>query len=194
MDPKKLWQDQPTEPTIVTLKYLRRRARDLHEKTRSELFGSAAVHVVCVVLSVIGLARGHNVTQRAAFAIALAWALAGAYVTNRGMWSAPLPGDAALATGIEFCRREIQRRRSLFGRAWLWLIGPLLFSGLAFASLFPGKAGQTVVGAKLLLNALPFITLMIIWFVALGFLRRRQRSGLQREIDELDEIEKESRS
>lgn len=179
----------------MTLLLIRKMARDAQAKTRNDLIGSAAVHLVSVLVSVIGLTQAHNATQRTAFVIALAWGLAGAYVTNRGMWSAGLPGDAALATGIEFYRREIQRRRSLSRKTWLWLVGPLIFAVLAFTSLFPGKAGSNWEGhPERLLNALPFVTLMIIWFVAMSFLRRRQKSELQREIDELDEIERESKS
>ena len=60
--------------------------------------------------------------------MALAWSLAGLYFLNRGMWAVAMPGDAALTTGLEFCRREIERQRDLLRRVLLWSFGPIMLA------------------------------------------------------------------
>jgi hypothetical protein len=44
----------------------------------------------------------------------------------------------------------------------------------------------------LLPNMLPFLGLLVLWIAGIFVLRARARHQLQREIDELDEIEKEN--
>jgi hypothetical protein len=39
------------------------------------------------------------------------WSLIGQYFLNRGTWPATLPGDAALGSGLESYRWEVERRR-----------------------------------------------------------------------------------
>lgn len=57
----------------------------------------------------------------------------GPYFLNRGMWSTTvMPGDAELSTGLEFCRREIERRHCLLRRVLLWSFGPVLLATGAF--------------------------------------------------------------
>src|SRR5260221_8008706 len=104
-DPKPIWQNKRVEPSAMTLETIRRKARQLHAKTRRELLGSIAMPLAVVVFAGLGAAIFDDPLQRAVFALALAWALVGQFFLHRGMWSAMLPGDAALTTGIEFYRR-----------------------------------------------------------------------------------------
>ena len=112
-DPKKIWQNQPIEGSTMTLEKIRQKARELHLKTRRELYGSIATPVIVIGMSGWGVGLTHDLALRLVFAFAIAWALAGQYFLHRGMWPATLPGDAALSTGLEFYRREIKRQRYL---------------------------------------------------------------------------------
>ena len=47
-----------------------------------------------------------------------------------------------------------------------------------------------VAGRKIFPNALPFMTLVVAWIAAYFVIRMRQQRELQREIDELKEIER----
>src|SRR5438309_307802 len=127
-DPKTIWQNQTVEPSAMTLETIRRKASALHAKTSRELLGSIAAPLGVAVFSGLGAAIFHDPLQRAVFALALAWALAGQFFLHRGMWSATLPGDAALTTGLEFYRREIERRRYLFRRVLQWSFGPMVLA------------------------------------------------------------------
>ena len=111
------------------------------------------------------------------------------------MWSATLPGDAALSTGLESYRREVERRRFLFSRIMLWQFGPVVFA-IAILIVLTARLGTANRGMLLkeaLLKMSPFLTLIIIWIAAVFVIRMRQQRELQREIDELKEIERVNR-
>jgi len=190
-DPRTIWQNQPTEPSAMTLEKIRQKTQELHATTRRELIKSVAGPLI--VVAICGFAiRFPDPLLRAILAFAIAWSLAGQYFLNRGMWSATLPGDAALSTGIESYRREVERRRFLFSRIMLWQFGPVVFAiailTVLIASLGTGNRGMPLKDA--LLKMIPFLTLIVIWIGAVFVIRMRQQRELQREIDELNEIER----
>ena len=122
------------------------------------------------------------------FAFALAWSLVGLYFLNRGMWSTVMPGDAGLSTGLEFCREEIERRRYLLRRVLLWSLGPVL---LAIGTFVLALA---MIGTKdrgLFPNGLPFLALVVAWIFGYFVMRAREQRELKREIDELNDLERD---
>jgi hypothetical protein len=186
-DPKRIWQNQPIEGSTMTLEKIRQKARELHLKTRRELYGSIATPVIVIGISGWGVVLTHDLALRLVFAFAIAWALAGQYFLHRGMWPATLPGDAGLSTGLEFYGREIKRQRYLFGRALQWSFGPAVLSIGAWivAIVMIGNRKNLNPSVKMI----PFFTLLVIWLAAVFVLRMRQQRELQREIDELNAIE-----
>jgi hypothetical protein len=199
-DPRTIWQNQPTEPSIMTLEKIRQKTQELHAKTRRQMIGNLILPLAVFVFYGYAITKFSNPALRTVFACAIAWSLAGQYFLNRGMWSAMLPGDAALSTGIESYRREVERQRSLFGRFMLWQFGPLMFAIatliLLILTLGIGNRGMPLDGAILkeaLLKMTPFLTLMVIWIVSFFVIRMRAQRQLQREIDELNEIERANR-
>ena len=124
------------------------------------------------------------------FALALAWSLAGLYFLNRGMWSAVMPGDAGISTGLEFCRREIERQRDLVRRVLLWTFGPIM---LAIGTFILALAMVSTKDKGLFPNGLPFLIAIVVWIFAYFTIRVREQRELQREFDELNDIETENR-
>ena len=187
-DPKTIWQNQPREISTMTLeRMIRRRAQELHGKTLRERLGSLAGPVCTIAFSGWGIALGYNPVQLVAFAIAITWSLAGVYGLNRGGWQGTLPGDAALATGLEFCRREIEWRIYIHRRILQWCLAPIMLAiGAFFVPVMQSAAKENV-------KAIPFFTLLILWIIAFFFLRVRQWRTLQQEIDELNDIGMENR-
>ncbi|MEO8661460.1 MAG: hypothetical protein ABI693_23525 [Bryobacteraceae bacterium] len=181
-DPRKVWQAQPTEPSMITLEKIRRKVRDLNAKTRRQLLGSVAVLLFVAVFYAFGVKQFP--TLRLPFALPIAWSALGLYFLNRGMWPQAMPGDAALSTGLEFYRHEIQRRRDLLRRTLLWSFAPIVLAIATFL-LAVAKLGDK----SLFPNALPFMTLVVVWIVAYFVIRLRERRDLQREIDELNNLE-----
>jgi hypothetical protein len=194
-DPRTNWRNQPTEPSIMTLEKIRQMTQELHAKTRRQMIGNLILPIAVCAFYGYGIAKLSNPVLRTVFACAIAWSLAGQYFLNRGMWQAMLPGDAALSTGLESYRREVERQRSLFGRFMLWQFGPLMFAIatliLLILTLGIGNRGMPLNEA--LLKMSPFLTLMAIWIVSFFVIRMRAQRQLQREIDELNEIERANR-
>jgi hypothetical protein len=187
-DPRKIWQGQPREISTVTLKMIRMKVQDLHAKTRRNMLGIWAGPFAVGGLSAYGIKLVHGLFPllEVAFVVAIVWSLAGVYFFSRGMWSAAMPGDAALSTGIEFYRREIERHRALYGRILLWSFGPIALALAAFILfLVMVSRGKTDEFAK----GMPFIILVAIWIAAYFVIRMRGRRKLQREIDDLNDIE-----
>jgi len=191
-DPRKIWQDQPKEPSTVTSKMIRMKVQDLHTKTRANLWASWAGPLAVGGLSAYGIKLVHGVfpVLEAAFVFAVVWSLAGIYFLNRRMRSAAMPGDAALSTGLEFYRREVERLRVLYGRVLLWSFGPIVLAIATFI-LFLVLVSRGKI--RELLKGMPFFILIIIWMFGYFFMRTRERRQLQREIDDLNDIEQESR-
>jgi hypothetical protein len=148
------------------------------------------VPLIIAFLYVFGRKQFPQVQQilQPLFAFALAWSLAGLYFLNRGKWSGAMPGDGGFSAGLEFCRREIKRRRDYFRGVLLWSLGPAL---LAISTFILALA--MVAGRRIFPNALPFMLLIVVWIVGYFVIRMREQRELQREIDELDNIERENR-
>ena len=182
-DPRTIWQNQPTEPSAMTLDKTRQKVRELHAKTRRQLLGNLALPLI--VVAFYGGIRQFPVL-RPLYVFAIAWSLAGLYFTNRRMWSAAMPEDAALSTGLEFYRREVDRRRYLSRRFLLWSFGPFV---LAIAAVIVPLISLGVRNG-MLLNMIPLLALLVIWIVSVVVIRMRQQRELQREIDELNDIER----
>lgn len=168
----------------MTLEKIRQKVRELHAKTRRQLLGSFGVVLAVGALCSFGIKTFAALLPL--FAFPIAWSLVGLYFLNREMWSAAMPGDAALSTGLEFYRREVERRRYLFRRVLLWSFGPVLLAiGIFILALVK------VAGREIFPNAMPFMTLVVIWIAAYFVIRMREQRELQREIDELNDIERE---
>jgi hypothetical protein len=185
-DPRRIWQNQPTEPSVMTAEKIQQKVRELRTRTQRQLLGNLAVLFFVVAIYSVGITRFPPL--KPLFAAPIAWSLAGLYFLNRGMWPGAMPGDPASSTGLQSYRREIALRRDLFQRVLLWSFAPVLLAiGMFVVALVK------VSDRGIFPNALPFMTLVVIWIVAYFVIRMREQRELQREIDELNEIERENR-
>ena len=100
-------------------------------------------------------------------------------------------GRRGLRAGLQFCRREIERQRDLVRRGLLWSFGPVV---LAIGTFILGLALVGTRGRGILPNGLRFLCLVFIWIVAYFIIRVREQRDLQREISEMDDIEKENQA
>jgi hypothetical protein len=123
------------------------------------------------------------------FAFAFAWGLAGLYFLNRGMWSAVMPGDLGLNTGLEVCRLEVERQRDLARRMLVWTFGPAMLATATFILALAMASTRSIIP-----NALPFLIVLVVWIVSFFVIRLRQQREFQREIDELKDLEMENRN
>lgn len=191
-DPKTVWLNQPTERPTMILKLIEQKSRDLRAKTRKKLLGTLAGPLAAGLFYLFGTKEFPSLQPllQPLFALALVWSLAGLYFLNRGMWPAAVPGDAGLSTGLQSCRREIERQRALVRRVLLWSLGPAL---LSIATLIAALAMAGTRERGILPNGLPFLLLVVAWIVGYFMIRLKEQRTLQREIEELKDLEKENR-
>ena len=82
------------------------------------------------------------------------------------------------------CSRT-ERRRYLLRRALLWSFGPILLTiGMFILALVQ------VAGRRIFPNALPFLSLVVVWLAGYFVIRMREQRGLQREIDALNDLDR----
>lgn len=189
--PKDIWLNQPTERPTMTLKLIQQRSQELRSRTRRKLLGTLAGPLVAALFYAYGMQEFAPLRQvlQPLFAVALAWSLAGLYFLNRGMRSAEMPGDAGLSTGLEFCRLQLERQRDLVHRVVLWTFGPVM---LAIGTFILALAMVSTKSKGLFPNGLPFLIAIVVWILAYFNIRWKEQRKLQREIDELNEIEREN--
>ena len=188
---KAIWQRQPTGTSTMRMKLIRSKARDLQAKTRRQLLGTVAAPLAAAFLYAFGIREFPALEHvlHPLYAFTLIWSLVGMYFLNRGMWSTVMPGDAGLSTGLEFCRGEIERRRDLLRRVLLWSFGPVL---LAIGTFI---LALTMIGTKdrgLFPNGLPFLASVVVWILGYFVMRAREQRELKRELDELNDLEKDN--
>lgn len=173
----------------MTLEMIRQRAQELHARTRRELYANITTTLMIVAISGFGSMHTHDWVLRFAFVVAVVWAVAGQYFLHRGMWAVTSPEDMALIGGLDFYRREVNRRRTLPGRVLQWSLGPIVLSIGALSLVLTGIAWNLGRSATVMF---PFCASVFIWIVAVLVLRSHSQRELQREIDELNNIEKAS--
>lgn len=190
IDPKRIWQGQPAGSSQITSEKIRLKMRELHAKTRKQVLGSVVAPVAAVFFYVFDAKEFPSLgyVLQPLTICALLWSFAGLFFLNRGMWPLELPPDAGLTTGLDFCRREIERRRLLLRRVLFWSFGPVL---LCLASVILALVLAGTRDRSLFPNGLPFLALVAAWIVGYFVVRLREQRELQREANELNEIGRE---
>jgi uncharacterized BrkB/YihY/UPF0761 family membrane protein len=92
--------------------------------------------------------------------------------------------EAVAATGLEYYRTELNRRRDHLRNEWLWH-GPLALASIILIAVLTGSSNMAF---RPLGSILPLILLLVAW-IGFSFWRRRlQAQELQREINEMDSL------
>lgn len=185
-DPKVIWQNQPTEPSAMTLEKIRQKTQELHAKNRLALLKSLTAPLVLVFFFALDVRHLPDPELRPVFASAIGWSLVGLYFLNRGMRSMMLPEDSALSSGLGLYRREVEQQSYRFRRFVLWSLGPVL---LAVATLVFSIV-KTAIGGRGIFNAFPFLGLLVLWIIGVVVIRIQDQRVLRQEIKELRDIEK----
>jgi hypothetical protein len=183
-DPGAIWRNQPQEELAVNLEQIvNQRTQELYSNTRSEILMSIGAALLLVGVVAWRIAPAHDRFQELGFAAVIAWVVISLYRFRHRIWRRePARPDAAAATGLEYYRKELERRRDHLRNAWLWH-GPLFLACMILISILATEAFH---GFQPLRNVLPLVVLLAVW-TGFGFWRRRlQARGLQQEIDEIE--------
>jgi hypothetical protein len=182
-DPGALWRGQPEEKLAVNLEHIvNRRTQELYSSTRSEILTSIGAALLFIGVMAWRFAPNYGPFQEVGFAAVIAWVVISVFLFRRRIWREHSRPDAVVVTGLEYYRKELERRRDHLRNAWVWH-GPLL---LAFTILIAGLRGKAFSGFQPLRNVLPLIILLVAWTGFGLWCRLRQAKELQREIDEIE--------
>ena len=186
-DIKKLWRNQKTEDSTVTLDDIRKRAEKFQSRIRRRnLREYIAAAVVVVVFGLyIWIFPGWMIKTGSALSIAAAlfvsWQLhkrASAYTP---------PQDDSATSLLEFHRRELVRQRDALKSVWLWYLAPCV-PGIVLIVL--GRYLQFHVSSRSILWDHQIIILcaiiVVLVLATIWLLNAWVAEKLQRQIDEFD--------
>ncbi len=188
---KELWQNQPTEPIRMPPDEIRRKAKKVQIKRRIAALASIAIGLFIFVVFARNFVRVQEVVPRIGWGILSLWGLYGVYQAYKWIWPGTLAPTAGVSTSLDVYRKELERMRDHGRHIWRRSGLPFCFLGLALIVL------PTMINAlqtpRLLMNTVPFFTLLAIWFVVFFFAGKRRMQKLQRQIDELNALERDTR-
>ena len=178
-----VWRGQPEEKRPVGLEqFVSRRTSELYSSTRSEILMSIGAALFFVGVIAWRFWSAHDRLQQLGCVAVIVWVLITLYWFRDLIWrEGPVPRDALAATGLEYYRKELERRRDHLRNAWLWH-GPLFLACLILVATVIDKAFP---GLQRLLNVLPLVVIIAIWTGFDVVRRRRQTKELEREIDQI---------
>ncbi|MBY0507085.1 MAG: hypothetical protein K2X03_24430 [Bryobacteraceae bacterium] len=174
---------------------LRLRARQRQSKARFEAGLSIVIGLACSVFFAWTFTRAHEQLARMGWALLSLWGVYAAFHAYKWIRPQDLPPHAPVSACLEFYRSELERRRDYLRHRW-WRSGlPFCLLGMVMvvAGMGAPKASPNP-SANPLLNAIPFLALLVIWAVAFPFVKKKLGpENLQQEIEELRAFERENR-
>ncbi len=186
IDPRNAWQSQPAEPFRLTPELLRYKARDRQQKARNEMMRSIVLGAVLFALFGWSCWRAPNLSARLGYGVVAAWCLYFAGQSYRRLRPADLPPDAEFGSCLAFYRAELEKRRDWSTHIWRRSGIPFCFLGVA---LLIGPAIWRM--PRQIVNAMPFLILLIVGFFAFFRLKNRRRKELDQEIEQLRAFERQ---
>ena len=185
-DVTKVWQNQSVEVVQMSLDDVRRKAhkfeKRISRRNRREYIAAAIVIAVCAGRIVFS----NNLIANIGGGLLIAGILSIVYQLRKKGSAGTMPADGAFANCVTFYRSELERQRDLTRRVWTWYIAPLL-PGMAVAYWGLAVAGEYTLQSLGIRG-----TVVILVFVFVGILNGRAARKIQRQIDALDALEKES--
>ncbi|HUI58435.1 MAG TPA: hypothetical protein VLY04_25865 [Bryobacteraceae bacterium] len=190
-DMRGVWQKQSAEDSAVSLEEVRRQAR----RFRGTIFWRNVREflVLALLTAWFGLYAWKSPfpVMRAGNALTVAGLLYAAYQLHKRASAAAAPADMARKTCLGFHRAQLERQRDALRGVWRWYLGPMV-PGLAVIAVAAGMAGFERSWSAGLVVVLFAIAGAVLYF-GLGRLNQGAARQLQRQIDLLDELEKETR-
>ena len=182
---KSLWQNHSVEPVQMSLEEIRQKAERFQRRIRRRNLREY------VAAAFVFAGSGYVIWRFPGLRLAVGLLLAGTiYVLyqlhTRGA-AKTVPASLALDTCLEFHRRELERQRDLSRDVLKWYLLPFV-PGLLAAVAVPALHSPP----EKWIRALPFILLWAAMFYAVWRLNKRGADKLQRRIDELNSMSRES--
>ena len=195
-DVRSLWKTQQVEPLQISLAELHKKARKLEKRVlwrNLREYAASAVVIACF---------GYYIWEfpapmvRFGCGLVIAGTLLVVYTLHRSGAARTVPAETAFRSCLDFHRRELERQRDLQRGVCTWYLLPFV-PGLAvfLLGLFRWTMEQPNAPAHACLIMITFgltVAGCALVFIAVGKLNQWAVRKLQREIDALDSLGKES--
>jgi hypothetical protein len=191
-----VWKSQPPEQIEISLADIRRRAQKLETKVswrnlREYVAGALVVACFGYYTSVF-----HSTLIRAGCGLVIAGVLFAVFTLHQKGAARTVPAELAFRTCVEFQRKELERQRDLLRSVWTWYLLPFVPGLIIFLlGLFESAMQQPHTSERARTIAIVFALTAAgcgLVFVGIGKLNQWAARRLQREIDTLNHLEKES--
>ena len=195
-DMTNIWRNQPMESAEISLAEICRKADKFERRIFWRNLREYVAGVVVIAFFGYYISIFHSPLTRAGCGLVIAGTLfIGLTLQKRGP-SKAIPADLAIRSCTEFLSKELQRQCDLMRSVWLWYLLPLVPGLLVFESGLLAQALQQVNASSHLRSVVtPFaitIVLSAVVFIGVWKLNQWGARKLQREIDALEGMEKES--
>jgi hypothetical protein len=195
-DAKSVWKNQHVEPILVSLAELRKKAKKFERRV---FWRNLREYAACaIVVAGFGYYIWKFPTPMARFGcvLVIVGSLFVSHTLHKRGASRSLPADLTFCDCLEFHREELERQRDLLRSVWTWYLLPL---GPGMAVFLLGiyqwqmKQPGALVHARFIAINLGFTAVVCaVVFIAIEKLNQRAARKLQRKIDALNNLERES--
>ena len=186
-DLSKLWQNQKTEDVQMSIDAMRVQTHKFQRRILWRNVREYAGAALLVALFGFHFFNSDGVLLRTGSALVILGTLYVVYQIHRRGSSQPVPAETGIRPWLDFHRTELMRQRDAMQSVWRWYILPFVpgFAVITLSRAIENPAvnwvrlGATVAGCAIV-------------FVLIFQLNQRAARKLQRQIDELEDLEKES--
>ena len=192
-DLKKIWRNQETERTTMTVEEVRLNARKFLLRKQRDLIARSAFVILAAVSFGIFLINARFTSLRflaglitALLLTSTVWSLFRVYQRSRGTWSSVVAGpNAAMTSCLEFYRSELERNREYARQpAWQLVTVLVIIAWMMRDALVRNSADPFRV-------VLPYVLFAAAGMIVLVAVRKFQTRRLQDDIDALDVFEEQ---
>jgi hypothetical protein len=191
-----VWKSQPPEQIKISLADIHRRARKLEARVFWRNLRESVAAALVVACFGYYASVFHSTLIRAGCGWVIAGALFAVFALHKQGAARTVPAELALRTCVGVHRKELERQRDLLRSVWTWYLLPFVPGmGLFLLGMFElaMQRAHTAEHARtiVIVFALTAAGCALV-FVGIGKLNQWAARRLQREIDTLNQLERES--
>lgn len=195
-DMKNVWRNQPVATVQISLAELRKKALKLEKRVLRRNLREYAASAIVIAGFGYYIWKFPDPMIRFGCVLVIAGALFVVYQLHKRGHARSVPEEMAFRDCLDFHRKELERQRDLLRSIWTWYILPVVPGVLVFMlgvfqwQMRPPNAAARAGHVKILFGLRVAVVAVI--FTGVGKLNQWAARKLQRKIDTLNSLEKES--
>ena len=195
-DMKNVWRNQPVASVPISLAELHQKAEKLEQQVRRRNLREYAGSLIATAIFGYYIWKFPAPMVRFGCVLVIAGVLVVLYQLHKRGAARVVPAGMAFRTCLDFHRRELERQRDLSRSVWTWYLLPFV-PGMAIfllgLFLWTMRLPNAPAHARLITISFSLTAAFVaLVFIAIGKLNQWGARKLQRKIDALDNLGKES--